>query len=153
MVDALAARGAIIFVVIEAEVAQADFGADVDAVAGNPLVTVGEAAAIERAFVAVVFHGTEGKVAEVVGGSHAVKPEVVTFEGFTQPVAELRLNEPMFHLTVVLVSERVKVAVDGNAQVLMETVFESDVRGGRQPIKSIGVDRPLLGIGLRCIYK
>lgn len=153
VVDALAAGLAIEFIVIHIQVAQTDLGADIHPVAHNPLVTVGETAAVKVALVAVVLHGTEREVAEVVAARHAVDAEEVAFERFAQPVTVFRLNQPVLHLTVVLESKWIVIATDSDTHILMEAEFKSKVRGGRQPIQSVGVYRPLLGIGFRCIYK
>lgn len=134
VVDALAAGGTIVFIVIHIEVAQADLGADIHAVAHDPLVTVGKAAAVKAALVAVIFHGAEREVAEIVGTRHAVDAEEMSLERFTQPVTVFRLDEPVFHLAVILESKRIVVAADGDTHILMETVFETDVRSGCQPI-------------------
>lgn len=70
-VDTFAAGDTVIFVIVQTEIPQTDFGTDIQTVAHNPLVTVGEAAAVEVAFVAVVFHGTEREVTEIIGPRHS----------------------------------------------------------------------------------
>lgn len=151
MVDTFAAGDTVIFVIVQTEIPQTDFGTDIQTVAHNPLVTVGEAAAVEVAFVAVVFHGTEREVTEIIGPRHSVDAEVMAFEGLAQPVTELRLYEPVLHLTVVLESKWIVIAVDGDTQVLVEAEFKSHIRCTGQPVQAVRTHCPLLRINLRSI--
>ena len=65
VVDALAAGGTIVFIVIHIEVAQADLGADIHAVAHDPLVTVGESATIQLPLETIVFEDTQREITKI----------------------------------------------------------------------------------------
>ena len=128
------ACGTIILVKLRVDIAYADIGLNIPALAQKPGVAVGDACACSPALIAMILSRLAAKrnpdSADIVIDIACVNAEEMSVEAFTKPITVLRHHHPMLQLLVAILVEspRIVATRDVKGGVLTKTEFHAKVR-------------------------
>ncbi len=90
-----------IFIVFQAGISHSDGSFHTPASAYEPLVTVGNTCSVQITIVTVVSHSEYIQIADIHFSVMSVQTEETSVETLAEPIAQFRLDESVFDLTVI----------------------------------------------------